>query len=514
MTFKFKIQIKEITKPPVWRRVLVPSTFTFENFHDVIQDAFGWLNCHLFQFSPKGFALSQIISIPSDNDWRPIDDATEIKLEDVFNKEGQTFTYIYDFGDNWVHEITLESITNDNIKHAECIAGKGACPPEDCGGVWGYAALKEILNNPEHPEYEEMREWLEIEEDEEWDSNCFSLEETQQQMLIDFEEEEEEEEEIKKLPLSSQKPQFNHPEVELFYTVEHDIDRKELHKILALPRKTLIEDMQTMLKDSIEWWHYFEVNGDTEFPLHALYVLSSLRAEEALDTLFLLMSQEEDLLNFWFGDLITEEFWLYLYWMGQNRPDSLKTFLFTPNVYVYVRTAVSDAIMQIALHHPERKQEMVEWYVDAIEHLLDNIKNDEIFDSFFLESLACDLKVIGNMDVLPLIERCLAVEGVDEWETGTIDEIKKALQTDEVEKYYYRTLYATIDELYDEWKKWGTNPYGDDQEFLSDIKANLPQSNYPHFNVPYVAPTKVGRNDPCPCGSGKKYKKCCGQGKG
>ncbi len=175
MTFQFKIQLKNITKPPVWRRVLVPAQFSFQKLHLVIQEAFGWENYHLFQFSPNGFGSEPVIRDPYE-DGEPFMNAARTKIEKIFKQEGETFTYIYDFGDGWEHKITLEKITVDDKKFADCLAGKGTCPPEDCGGPWGYANLVEILKDPKNPEYAEMKEWLGLEDDEEWDADGFDLE--------------------------------------------------------------------------------------------------------------------------------------------------------------------------------------------------------------------------------------------------------------------------------------------------------------------------------------------------
>lgn len=86
--------------------------------------------------------------------------------------------YIYDFGDDWTHKITLEEITDAKALKASCIDGKGACPPEDCGGVWGYEDLKAVFEeSPESDEANELREWLCLEEDEIWDAKAFDLDE-------------------------------------------------------------------------------------------------------------------------------------------------------------------------------------------------------------------------------------------------------------------------------------------------------------------------------------------------
>jgi len=101
-------------------------------------------------------------------------------LKDIFKTENQKYTYIYDFGDDWVHSIILEKISDDKIKQSKCLAGKGFCPPEDCGGPWGYERIKDVLANPDHEEYQDTREWLGLEDDDDdvFNPNEFDLEST------------------------------------------------------------------------------------------------------------------------------------------------------------------------------------------------------------------------------------------------------------------------------------------------------------------------------------------------
>lgn len=184
-TFYFHIQIENIKKPPVWRKVAVPSYYTFLHLHYVIQAAFEWYDVHLFSFSPGGYGTFPIIQENDyenqlfESDMQKNMEASEVKLSEIFHREGQKYTYIYDFGDDWHHKILLEKIVDEISDAPQCLEGKGKCPPEDCGGVWGYESIKEIMSNESHPEYEEYRNWLELEEGEDWDPKEFDLEETQ-----------------------------------------------------------------------------------------------------------------------------------------------------------------------------------------------------------------------------------------------------------------------------------------------------------------------------------------------
>jgi hypothetical protein len=180
MTFQFKIQIEDITKPPVWRKVLVPETFTFHRFHQVIQAAFGWKDAHLYQFSEREYGIGQVIGIPTENEdeWdTPVVDSRNKKLKEIFVKEGKKYIYIYDLGDDWVHKITLEKMIAENKdRKAKCIDGKGACPPENCGGVWGYEEIKDVFaRDPQSKKAVDLRKWLGLNDDEILDINEFSL---------------------------------------------------------------------------------------------------------------------------------------------------------------------------------------------------------------------------------------------------------------------------------------------------------------------------------------------------
>jgi len=176
-TYHFKIQIKGIQKPPVWRRVVVPSIITFDIFHQIIQAAFGWGDYHLYNFSLRAWTTEPVYQIPDDEefDYNDVEtkDSRIAKISEVFIEPKQTFTYMYDFGDNWEHHIVLEKITDEAIINALCTDGKSACPPEDCGGVPGYYHLIDILNEPKHPDHKQMKSWLGMTKDDYWNVNSF-----------------------------------------------------------------------------------------------------------------------------------------------------------------------------------------------------------------------------------------------------------------------------------------------------------------------------------------------------
>ncbi|WP_269139289.1 plasmid pRiA4b ORF-3 family protein [Nostoc sp. UHCC 0870] len=153
--YQLKITLKNI-RPPIWRRIQVLSSTTLEQLHLIVQEVMGWDNYHMHQFSIAGIDYGQ-----TQREFNVRSEKT-VKLSQVVKSEKFKFSYTYDFGDSWEHEILVEKElpSTPNTNYPICITGKRACPPEDCGGSWGYAELLEIITSPSHPEYEERMEWV------------------------------------------------------------------------------------------------------------------------------------------------------------------------------------------------------------------------------------------------------------------------------------------------------------------------------------------------------------------
>ncbi len=155
--YQLKVTLKE-SKPPIWRRILVASNISLHKLHNIIQITMGWDNSHLHQFIVQG----QFYGAPDFDMTDDMEDEKNVSLDQVmYNPKGKLI-YEYDFGDSWEHVILLEKILppEAGIQYPVCVKGKRACPPEDSGGIWGYAELMETIQDPDHPEHEEMLEWL------------------------------------------------------------------------------------------------------------------------------------------------------------------------------------------------------------------------------------------------------------------------------------------------------------------------------------------------------------------
>jgi hypothetical protein len=157
------------SQPPIWRRLQVPSAITLRALHDVLQAAFGWENYHMWVFeTPLGRC-----GLPDRN--LEISNAAAKRLDQVAPRPSDRLSYTYDFGDDWEHAILVEAITSaePGIAYPRCLAGRRACPPEDCGGIWGYDDLIAILTDPEHEEHQERLEWLGLDSADQFDPAAF-----------------------------------------------------------------------------------------------------------------------------------------------------------------------------------------------------------------------------------------------------------------------------------------------------------------------------------------------------
>jgi len=155
--YQLKVTLKDF-KPPIWRRIQVTSDTSLFKLHRILQVVMGWTDSHLHQFIVHG----RYYGIPHPDFGFDVRDERRVALAEIASSAKTKFVYEYDFGDSWEHEILVEKIVppETGVHYPMCLTGRRACPPEDCGGVWGYAGLLEALQNAHHPEHDEMLQWV------------------------------------------------------------------------------------------------------------------------------------------------------------------------------------------------------------------------------------------------------------------------------------------------------------------------------------------------------------------
>ena len=158
LVYQLKVTLLDI-EPPVWRRIQVSGATKLPDLHLMIQAAMGWFNCHLHMFGIDGERYGM-----SDPDFLDDDvvDEKKFRLDKVAPHTDATFQYVYDFGDNWEHDVLIEQImpSKRGQKYPTCLAGERRCPPEYVGSVWGYQDFLEAVRDPKHEEHEHYLGWV------------------------------------------------------------------------------------------------------------------------------------------------------------------------------------------------------------------------------------------------------------------------------------------------------------------------------------------------------------------
>jgi hypothetical protein len=148
------------TDPPIWRQVEVPTSITLKVLHDIVQIVMSWFDYHMWEFAIGGRRYGR----PMDEDWGdgPRLDAGKVRLRDVLAGRKTVIDYVYDFGDDWEHRLTVTDVRagDPGVRYPRYVGGERNGPPEDCGGIPGFYELLEALADPKHPRHAELSEWI------------------------------------------------------------------------------------------------------------------------------------------------------------------------------------------------------------------------------------------------------------------------------------------------------------------------------------------------------------------
>lgn len=164
--YEFEVALQEI-QPRIWRRLLLRTTATFADLHKAIQDSFGWMNYHLWEFRLPTWQGRPIAGLPGGEEYdRPTPDAKRVKLNTYFTGKRvvEWCEYAYDFGDDWIHDVKLVAVRSEKESfRRRLLQGDRACPPEDCGGTRGYERMVHYVQTGEDRDGDEgvdLGSWL------------------------------------------------------------------------------------------------------------------------------------------------------------------------------------------------------------------------------------------------------------------------------------------------------------------------------------------------------------------
>lgn len=318
-------------------------------------------------------------------------------------------------------------------------------------------------------------------------------------------------------------PTFNHPEVHIFYEHDLSITKAAVEQILQLPRTTLIADMETIILDFLQRRRLFEENEEDDawfsFHFHALWVLEELKAVESLPTLLKFLEQDDDFSWQWFSDYATEDLWQIYYHLGEHQLEQLKAILLAPGEWVF-RIVPSSVTEQIFLRQPERRQEVLDWYQSVLDAFLAMEDDDPSLDPEVVASVISDTIPLQAEELLPKIKVLFDRNVVNQLVAGDFKAVEHDIKHGDF-AFRKRDLKTSIYDRYEDAMKWHgyqmkyDKVYQEKNTYKPVISSPSPASSQKKHKTTLGVTTvkrkgkKVGRNEPCPCESGKKYKKCC-----
>jgi hypothetical protein len=346
-------------------------------------------------------------------------------------------------------------------------------------------------------------------------------------------------------PQVKEAPVFHHPEIEAFYRYDLEaLPTANISTIAALPKTTLVQDLKRVLEDGLRRYKYFERQSrkwevwqedQVSFMPHAFHFLALYGDEDCLPVVLDVLRQEEDFLDFWFGEEAASFVFPCLIRIASAQLPQLQQFMQERYVYPYSKIMVSSTVAQIAWHNIELLPEVSAWFGSIFEHYKLNIDDKALIDSDLIAWMTASAGELSLKELLPVIET-LYQEGVvskdvvGEWaeiidlfnaprDEADLDPLPKNISEAYDGSYYERKKIRQLsqgDKM--ELEKMAQDPYTRKMmEILMQSGDINPEEEpvdkplSPPVQSPTKSKTKIGRNEPCPCQSGRKYKHCCGK---
>lgn len=313
---------------------------------------------------------------------------------------------------------------------------------------------------------------------------------------------------------------FFHAEIEDFCQNEFVPTKENIDTILALPRETLIQDLENIILKSIYEEDELETEATYDLVSHTIFFLTELKSTESLPVILQMLRQDDDYYIYWFGDIIGDIFMQYLLQLALVYPSELKEYAKEANRETYFKQQVFEAQEAVVFFYPEKRAEVLAWIGELLDFYYREKENEDILDTTlfgFIESVILNLHF---KELLPVLEKFHKEGLIDEMVCGNIDDVRKEFEReDRGDEFVERTIYELFE--FKQWRHHEKKEFSqeelkkteNDLAWLKRDTEALKKKEYSanNLNEPKTESSiKVGRNDPCPCGSGKKYKKCCG----
>lgn len=306
---------------------------------------------------------------------------------------------------------------------------------------------------------------------------------------------------------ATKRPQFRHAEIAALYEWDLSMPPEIIETLLALPRETLVADLVRVIEDAIARTPYFleigEEEADTCFAVHALHFLAELPAPEALPVVLRFLELHEDALSFWLGDFGYSQQFARI---GEGGLEEIKAWMKRPGISTSGKSYMASAVEFLALHDPGLCGEALAFFEELLEFFLTCPRTDNILDTGLISYLVGDLITLRAVELEPLIVRI--------WEKGYImrsivGDLESILHELSLPPHPRDVIpYRSLPEQYRKLLRPLDPPALPASDKFESFSARGYGLNPPREDVENVT-SFPGRNDPCYCGSGRKFKKCC-----
>lgn len=422
----FEIRVSLLgAEPAVWRRVRVPGDFYLRMFHLVLQAVMGWENRHFHEFVSAD--QKRYGDVDGDVPQPGVLDETQYRLSDIFSEPGDRCLYLYDFGDDWSHELVLEAVSEAGPEDQPvlCLGGQGACPPEDCGGVPGYIELLEQFDDLDAVGHDDAVDLL----GEDFDPEAFDFDAFNKLVAGMFEGSGE-----------AQKPEVVDEEFRLIMELQEFLEsdgvpETAMSVVMLDGFFTALAIYPVPVMPSVWLSKVWDLSGNGRQPEFE----SQKEAERIMGMLFSFMNA------------VTSQF-------NEKRADCVPLYHIVP--------VESDEQKMLAA---------MDW---ASGFVLGAMIDQEVWR-----------RTVSDEEGRDILSPFIFMSGMIDDDSGFSEERQKEIKEELIDELDMCVL--DVAEFWEPWKP----------EYLAKAGAGRTVK----------APHRIGRNEPCPCGSGKKYKQCCGK---
>jgi Protein of unknown function (DUF1186)/SEC-C motif len=320
-------------------------------------------------------------------------------------------------------------------------------------------------------------------------------------------------------------PEFKHPEMAMLYGWGFDIPVEAVKRILALPRETLIADLELMLQDAdTRYAAYAALETEatplplslTSFPVHAAFLLAELGATASLGKLLRFLGKDPVMVDFWMGDHLTEDLWTAIFKLGKDNLERIQKFVRNHDADVLARAAAVSAVAQVAWHYSGRRKEVFAWFESMFNYFRDNFTHDD--EAELLGEAVSEVANLRAKDLLEAIQELYDEDLVDTSFPGSFVQVQGDMYEpiNNWAKMPVKSIVETYQHFTDTWDIYSDPGEEDDEQlvvgggYLSSQNKKKALTSFNPSTQPAKKEPQAGRNDLCPCGSGKKFKKCHG----